>query len=76
LVPQTVTVVTEFPRMVEATAGTVLLLVIGFVSAGAVRRRMRYETWYYLHLLTYVAVYLSFWHQLATGAEFVGDPAA
>ncbi|MFE1956540.1 ferric reductase-like transmembrane domain-containing protein [Streptomyces sp. NPDC059479] len=76
LVAQTVTVVTEFPRMIEATAGTVLLLVIGFVSAGAVRRRMRYETWYYLHLLTYLAVYLSFWHQLATGAEFVGNSAA
>lgn len=50
------------------------MLLIGFVSAGAVRRRMAYETWYYLHLLTYVAVYLTFWHQLATGADFVANP--
>ncbi|MEW2086245.1 ferredoxin reductase family protein [Streptomyces sp. NPDC005283] len=75
LVEQTVTVVVDFPEMIKAAIGTGLLLLIGFVSAGAVRRRMAYETWYYLHLLTYVAVYLTFWHQLATGAEFVANPA-
>jgi predicted ferric reductase len=76
IVAETVSVVTGYPKMIEAAVGTVLLLLVGFVSAGAVRRRMRYELWYYLHLLTYAAVYLAFWHQLATGNEFVGDPAA
>ncbi|MYV57932.1 ferric reductase [Streptomyces sp. SID3212] len=75
-VEQTVILVLDFPRMIEATIGTAILLLIGFVSARAVRRRMRYETWYYLHLLTYVAVYLTFWHQLAAGAEFVANPMA
>ncbi|MGI5400184.1 ferredoxin reductase family protein [Streptomyces sp. CA-135486] len=74
LVEQTVTVVVDFPEMINAAIGTGLLLLIGFVSAGVVRRRMSYEAWYYLHLLTYVAVYLTFWHQLATGAEFVANP--
>ncbi|AXG76936.1 ferredoxin reductase family protein [Streptomyces paludis] len=74
--PQLIDVVTDFPRMIEATIGTVLFLVIGFVSAGMVRRKLSYETWYYLHLLTYVAVYLTFWHQLATGTEFVANAAA
>lgn len=46
------------------------------LTAGAVRRRMRYEVWYYLHLLTYAAVCLAFWHQLATGSEFVGNAVA
>ena len=76
VVEQTVTVVVDFPEMIKATIGTGLLLFIGFVSAGMVRRKMAYETWYYLHLLTYVAVYLTFWHQLATGAEFVADSTA
>ncbi|MEE1751381.1 ferredoxin reductase family protein [Streptomyces sp. SP18CS02] len=76
VVEQTVTVVVDLPEMAEAAIGTGLLLVIGFVSAGAVRRRVRYETWYYLHLATYAAVYLTFWHQLATGAEFVANPTA
>ncbi|MET7377557.1 ferredoxin reductase family protein [Streptomyces sp. NPDC005526] len=76
IVAETVSVVTGYPEMIKATAGTLLLLLIGFVSAGVVRRRMRYETWYYLHLLTYIAVYLSFWHQLATGGDFVDTATA
>ncbi|MET8679756.1 ferredoxin reductase family protein [Streptomyces sp. NPDC004647] len=76
VVEQAVTVVLDYPDMIEASVGTALLLVIAAVSAGAVRRRMRYETWYYLHLLTYAAVYLAFWHQLSTGSEFAAVPAA
>ncbi|MCZ2527298.1 ferredoxin reductase family protein [Streptomyces sp. HB2AG] len=76
VVPQLVSLVTDYPETGKAAVGTLLLLVVGLVSAGAVRRRMRYEVWYYLHLLTYLAVYLAFWHQLATGAEFVADRAA
>ncbi|MFG2192275.1 ferric reductase-like transmembrane domain-containing protein [Streptomyces sp. NPDC048639] len=75
-VDQTVSVVLEYPDMIEAAIGTGLLLIVGFVSAGLVRRRMRYETWYYLHLMTYAAVFLAFWHQLSSGAEFVADPGA
>ncbi|QKV97471.1 ferredoxin reductase family protein [Streptomyces sp. NA02950] len=76
LVEQTVTVVTELPDMVDAAIGTGTLVVIGLISAGMVRRRIPYEVWYYLHLLTYGAVFLTFWHQLSTGAEFVGDETA
>lgn len=70
LVKETVDVVTGYPEMVKATVGTVLLVVVGLVSAGPVRRRIWYEAWYYLHLTTYAAVYLVFWHQLATGNDF------
>ncbi len=76
LVEQAVTVVTDFPDMIKATIGTVTLVVIGLISAGMVRRRISYEIWYYLHLLTYAAVFLTFWHQLSTGAEFVADKTA
>ncbi|MEU7116628.1 ferredoxin reductase family protein [Streptomyces sp. NPDC046182] len=76
VVPQTVSLVTEYAEMGKAAVGTALLLLVGLVSAGAARRRMRYEVWYYLHLLTYLAVFLAFWHQLATGAEFIADPVA
>ena len=76
IVAQTVSVVTGYPRMTEAAVGTLLLLFVGVLSAGAVRRRLRYEFWYHLHLLTYAAVYLVFWHQLADGDEFVGDATA
>ena len=40
------------------------------------RRRLRYETWYFVHLYAYLGVALAFSHQLATGTEFVGAPGA
>ncbi len=32
---------------------------------------MRYETWHFVHLYTYLAVALAFAHEFATGAEFM-----
>jgi predicted ferric reductase len=45
------------------------------VSARAARRRLRFETWYFIHLYTYLAIALSFAHQLATGNDFIAHPA-
>ncbi|MGW6404670.1 ferredoxin reductase family protein [Streptomyces sp. NPDC055134] len=70
------TIVLDLPEMLKGTAGAAALLAVGYTSMRAVRRRMRYETWYYLHLLTYAAVFLAFWHQLALGADFVAGTQA
>ncbi|MER6525149.1 ferric reductase-like transmembrane domain-containing protein [Streptomyces sp. NPDC001508] len=75
-VRETVTVVLDYPEMLKATAGGVLLCAVGVASARAVRRRTSYEFWYYTHLLTYAAVFLAFSHQLALGDDFAGKPAA
>src|SRR4051794_41489734 len=37
---------------------------------------MAYETWWSVHLYTYLALFLSFSHQIDTGASFVGHPVA
>ncbi|WP_042395375.1 ferredoxin reductase family protein [Streptacidiphilus carbonis] len=76
LVHQTAQLVFHYPDMLKATIGTLLLLGVGAVSARAARRRLSYETWYYLHLATYVAIFLTFFHQLANGAEFVLEAKA
>ncbi|MER6785781.1 ferric reductase-like transmembrane domain-containing protein [Streptomyces sp. NPDC000658] len=76
VVHEAVTVVLDYPEMLKATAGTVVLFAVGLVSASAVRRRVSHEFWYYVHLLTYAAVFLSFGHQLALGADFVGSSPA
>ncbi|WP_329599090.1 ferredoxin reductase family protein [Streptomyces pseudovenezuelae] len=73
---ETVTVVLDYPEMLKATAGTVILLAVGVTSARAVRRRTSYEFWYYVHLLTYAAVFLTFGHQLALGNDFNGNTPA
>ena len=38
------------------------------------RRRLRYETWWVIHLYLYLALALAFAHQLANGASFVHHP--
>ncbi|MET8807778.1 ferric reductase-like transmembrane domain-containing protein [Streptomyces sp. NPDC004546] len=73
---EAVTVVLDYPDMLKATAGTVILFAVGITSARAVRRRTSHEFWYYVHLLTYAAVFLAFFHQLTLGNEFNGKPVA
>jgi predicted ferric reductase len=67
-------VVLHYPDMLAATIGLGLLLAIGITSARRARQRLRYETWYFVHLYTYLALVLSFAHQLATGNDFVSHP--
>jgi predicted ferric reductase len=75
VVSETGTLWTRYPDVLAATVAGLLLVGVGITSARAARRRLRYETWYYLHLYTYLAVALAFSHQLATGAEFMADRA-
>ncbi|MFJ4471289.1 ferric reductase-like transmembrane domain-containing protein [Streptomyces sp. NPDC089424] len=76
VVQQTVDSVNQLPDMGKAAIGTGLLLLIGLVSIGPVRRLMPYDTWYHVHLMTYAAVYLTFWHQISTGNDFAVEPLA
>jgi predicted ferric reductase len=68
--------ISTYPGVITATAGLVVLIGVVVSSAVVVRRRLRYETWYFVHLYAYLALALAFSHQIATGSEFVGRPAA
>jgi predicted ferric reductase len=70
------TLLVSYPDVLAATFGGLLLVGVGISSARAARRRLRYETWYYLHFYTYLAVALAFSHQFADGAEFITNFAA
>lgn len=74
-VHETGTLLASYPDVLAATVGLLLLVGIGAVSARAARRRLRFETWYFIHLYTYLAIALSFSHQLATGNDFITHPA-
>jgi len=67
---------TTFPGMLLAVAGLGLLFLAAFTSYRYVRRQMKYETWWAVHLYTYLAVALSVPHQILTGAPFMGHPLA
>jgi predicted ferric reductase len=74
-VAEGVDIVFHYPEMIKGTLGTLLLFTTGIVSARVARRRMRYETWYYLHLATYLAIALAFSHQIVNGADLSVQPA-
>jgi predicted ferric reductase len=62
------------PWLLSTTLGTVVLLVVGVMSIRLVRSRISYETWHAAHLLVYLAIALSFLHQLG-GPDLAGHPA-
>jgi predicted ferric reductase len=73
VVSESRTLLGSYPDVLMATVAGLLLVAIGAVSARAARSKLRYETWYYLHLYTYLAIALAFSHQFSTGADFVSN---
>jgi len=65
-----------YPGMITATVGTVLLIAVVATSIVIVRRRLRYEWWYAVHLLAYAGIALAWFHQIPTGNELVLDTIA
>lgn len=68
------TLVRSFPDVLEATIGFVLMVSVAVVSIRAIRRRIRRERWWAMHLLMYLALALSFAHVIVLGPSFVGHP--
>jgi predicted ferric reductase len=65
---------TTYPGVLAGTVGAALLVAAGVTSWRVARRRMAYKTWWAVHLYTYLALFLAFSHQVATGESFVGHP--
>jgi predicted ferric reductase len=70
------TLLGQYPGMVDATIGTALLILVVVSSIVIVRRSLRYEVWYLVHLSAYAAIVLAWFHQLPTGNDFVLNPGA
>src|SRR4029450_4294036 len=66
--------VTGYPGMLLALAGTPCLVMTVVTSVRAARARLRYESWHLLHLYAYLGVGLALPHQVWTGADFIGSP--
>src|SRR5262249_38525156 len=59
LVAEAWALITTYPGMLLATAGTALLVGVVVLSIRAARRRLRYESWHLLHLYAYLGVGLA-----------------
>jgi predicted ferric reductase len=73
---EVVRLLSTYPGVLTATVGLALLIATVVTSIVIVRRRMRYETWFFVHLYAYLGIALAFSHQLDTGRDFTGDPVA
>ncbi|MBV8066243.1 MAG: ferredoxin reductase family protein [Actinobacteria bacterium] len=65
-----------YPGMIVATIGTAFLVAVAASSYVIVRRKLRYEWWYAVHLLAYAGIALGWFHQIPTGNELVLDTVA
>ncbi len=68
---ETWAVLTTYEDMISALIATVILVASALLGIRTVRKRMRYETWYYLHVATYLILLLGYGHQFATGEELM-----
>ena len=59
-----------------AWVGFLLFLAVGVTSVQIARRKLKRQTWYFVHLYAYLAVALTFAHQLAVGTDFSDDRVA
>ncbi len=71
LIEQTKTFLFGYEYVLWAAIGLGLFLIVVGTSIYIVRNRIRYESWYFVHLLAYLAVFLSFFHQINVGTDLV-----
>ena len=68
--------VVNYPGMLLAVAGTMVVVGVTVTSIRAARRRLRYESWHLLHLYAYLGLGLALPHQLWAGKEFLTSAVA
>lgn len=56
-----------------AAIGSMIMFAAVGLSVPYMRKKLKYETWYYTHLTFYVAIALAFGHQLEVGSDFTDN---
>jgi predicted ferric reductase len=64
----------QYLWMWAALAGFIFMMAAGISSYKKARAKMSYETWWIIHVYTYLAIGLSFMHQVLNGPMFIGHP--
>jgi len=64
------------PYMGLATIGGLLIGVVTVTSLKSIRQKMAYETWYFVHMLAYVGMAVSFGHEIYLGSDLANDTVA
>ena len=69
-------IISKFPNMVSATVALGIMVGIGLISLPRIRSRIPRESWWLIHLLMYLALFISVGHEIVLGPSFVGHPLA
>jgi predicted ferric reductase len=64
------------PDMLKSLIAFIAMLAIGISSYRRVRTHMNYQTWWILHLTSYLAVLMAFDHQVHLGRALAGNEMA
>jgi predicted ferric reductase len=70
------TFIIHYPDVLTATVAFALMVMAGVTSIPAVRRSMKYQSWWAVHLYLYLAMVLAFAHEIKIGVMFIGHPIA
>lgn len=65
--------VLQTPWMMPAFIGLIFMMMVGVTSYKRARKRLKYDTWYLLHLYAYLGIGLSFAHTITSGIMFVDN---
>lgn len=64
------------PYAIWALLAQILFVAVVASSIYISRRHLKFETWYFVHLMVYLAIVLVPFHQFAGGSSFAGSPLA
>jgi predicted ferric reductase len=67
--------VVQLPYVALAMIAEVLFILTVGLSIYIVRKHLKFETWYAVHMLNYLAIALIPWHQLTNGGDFLTNEA-
>lgn len=62
------------PHVWLAAIAQVFFIVTVGLSIYIVRKHLKFETWYAVHVFNYLAIVLIPWHQLTNGSDFLTNP--
>ena len=74
LASELINILTTFNWMWAALAGFIFMTTAGVTSYKKARAKLSYEAWWIIHVSTYLAIALSFMHQILNGPMFISHP--
>lgn len=64
----------NFVSVILATLALLLFAIVVISSIRIARKKLSYETWYLVHLLSYLGIFASIPHQYELGSDFLAQP--